>query len=111
GSLIDHLVRPLEQRLGNRQSERLRDLHVDNQVELRGLLDRQASGLRALENLVDEERRAPMHQLTIGSVEQERPGIRVLSESPYRRKAMSERETCGHASALQRVCSITRNTR
>ena len=35
---LDHLIRPVEEGLGNRQPEGLRCLQVDDQLELRGLL-------------------------------------------------------------------------
>ena len=38
--LLDHLVRPLEQRLRDRQAEGLRGLQVYDQLERSGLLDR-----------------------------------------------------------------------
>ena len=37
-ALLDHLIRPLQQRLGDRQAEGLGGLEVDDQLELRGLL-------------------------------------------------------------------------
>src|SRR5260370_1239112 len=52
-SWIDHLIRPLQQRRRDRQAEGLRGLEVDDQLELRGLLDREVGGLGAPENLVD----------------------------------------------------------
>src|SRR5687767_3837148 len=51
--LLDQLVRPQEQRPRKFQAERLRGLEVDDQLEARGLIDRQICGLRALQNLVD----------------------------------------------------------
>src|SRR5258705_4559660 len=52
-ALLDHLVCPLEQRLRDRQPERLRGLHIDDQLKLGGLLDRQVTRLGAFQNLVD----------------------------------------------------------
>src|SRR6266581_4804367 len=49
----DDLIRPREQRLRDRQPERLCGLEVDDQLEFPGLLDGQVSGLGTLENLVD----------------------------------------------------------
>src|SRR4029453_8861899 len=46
--LFDHLVRPQQQRLRDRQSQRLRRLEVDHQVELRGLFYWEVIGLRTL---------------------------------------------------------------
>src|ERR1700737_1140366 len=52
-SWIDHLIRPQQERLGNRQAEGLGGLEVDDQLELRRLLDREVGGLGAVENFVD----------------------------------------------------------
>src|SRR6185295_18285009 len=49
---LDHLIRPLEERLGDRQAEGLGGLEVDDQLELGGLLDREIARLRVLEDLV-----------------------------------------------------------
>jgi hypothetical protein len=37
--LLDHLIRPLQERLGDRQAEGFRGLEVDHQLELGWLLD------------------------------------------------------------------------
>jgi hypothetical protein len=52
-TLLDHLVRAQQNILRDRDSERLRRLEVDRQLELGGLLDRQIAGLRAFKDLVD----------------------------------------------------------
>jgi hypothetical protein len=46
--LLDHLVRPRENCLGDGESEHLRGLRIDRQLELGGLLDRQITRLRPL---------------------------------------------------------------
>jgi hypothetical protein len=51
--LLDHLIRPPEERRRDRQAEGLRGLEVDHQLELGGLLDGEIAGLGALEDLVD----------------------------------------------------------
>src|SRR5262249_60088186 len=48
---LDHLVGDCEDARRHGEAERLRGLHVDHQLELARLDDRQISGLRALENL------------------------------------------------------------
>ena len=50
---LDHLVRPDQHRLRNRQAQSLGGLEVDYQFELRRLLDGEVGGLGALEDLVD----------------------------------------------------------
>jgi hypothetical protein len=46
-ALLDDLVRPQQERLRDRQAERLGGLEVDDQLELRGLLDGEVGGLCA----------------------------------------------------------------
>ena len=50
--LLDHLIRPLQQRRRDRQAEGLGGLEVDHQLELRGLLDGKVARLGSLEDLV-----------------------------------------------------------
>src|SRR5882762_4288092 len=45
---INNLVSPQQHRRPDRQPERLRGLEVDDELELRGLFDRQIGGLGAL---------------------------------------------------------------
>ena len=49
---LDDFVGPCQQRRRDRQAEGLGGPEVYDQLELRGLLDGQVAGLRALENLV-----------------------------------------------------------
>ena len=48
--LFDHLVGATEQRNGERKTERLGGLEVDDKLNFHRLLDRQFAGLFALEN-------------------------------------------------------------
>jgi len=48
--LLDHLIRPQQQRLRDREAERLGGLEVDYQLKLGWLLDGEVSWLGALEN-------------------------------------------------------------
>ena len=45
--LLDHLIRPCQERRRDRQAEGLRSFEVDDELELRGLLDRKIAGLGA----------------------------------------------------------------
>ena len=51
-ALFDHLVCLEEDRLRNREPQRLGRFEVDDQLELRGLLDGEIGGLGAFQNLV-----------------------------------------------------------
>src|SRR5438128_4903141 len=51
--LLDHLIRPQQQRRRQRQAEGLGGLEVDAEPKLGGLLHRQIGRHRSLENLVD----------------------------------------------------------
>jgi hypothetical protein len=62
--LLDHAVSPQQHRLRDGEAERLRRLEVDDQFELRGLLDGKVAGLGAFENLVDVGRRPTRSRLT-----------------------------------------------
>ena len=59
-ALLDDLVRSEQQRLRDREAERLRRLQVDDQLELGGLFDREVSGLGSLEDLVNVGGGAPV---------------------------------------------------
>ena len=50
---FDHLVRPHQERLRDRQADGLGCFEVNDEVKLRGLFHREISRLRAFENLVD----------------------------------------------------------
>src|SRR5438132_6808328 len=52
-SLLDHLIRPRQQRWRDREAEGLGGLEVEAELEGRRLLDWQVAWLRAFENLVD----------------------------------------------------------
>src|SRR5580704_14499229 len=51
--LLDHLIRPLQERRRDREAEGLGGLEVDDELELGGLLDGKVAGFRALEDAVD----------------------------------------------------------
>src|SRR5438876_3241671 len=48
---LDHLIRPLQERRRDRQAEGLGGLEVDDELELRGLLDGEVARLGAFEDL------------------------------------------------------------
>lgn len=55
-SLLNHLVSPEHQQLGDRQAKRLGSLEVNDQLEFRRLLHGQLSGLGTPKDLVHEGR-------------------------------------------------------
>ena len=50
--LLDHLIGPLEQRRRDREAEGIGCLEIDDQLELRRLLDGQVGGLDVFQDLV-----------------------------------------------------------
>ena len=52
GPLLDHLIRPLQERRRDREAEGLGGLEVDDQLELCGLLDGQVGRFGAVEDSV-----------------------------------------------------------
>ncbi len=50
---LDEFIHQNQQRLRDREPERFRGLHVDDQLELRRLFDGKVGGLRTLEDLVN----------------------------------------------------------
>jgi hypothetical protein len=51
-ALFDHLVRPLQERPGNGETERLCRLQIDDELKRRRLLDRKITRFRAAQDLV-----------------------------------------------------------
>jgi hypothetical protein len=56
---FNDLVGTQQERLGDRQAERLGGREIDDKLELGRLFDRKVSGFRSLENLIDEFTRVP----------------------------------------------------
>ena len=63
---LDHLVRAQQERLRDRQAECLRGLHVDHQLEFRGLFDREVGGLGTFEYFVHVKCGAPVTVIVNG---------------------------------------------
>ncbi len=80
-ALLDHLVRPQQERLRDRQAERPGSLHVDRQLERGRLLDREVSRLSPSENLVQVRRASSVQVRVIRSVGYEPAGIDKFSGS------------------------------
>src|SRR5262247_979890 len=60
-ALFNHLIRPQQQRRRDGEAEGFGGLEVDDEFELRRLLDRQITWLRAFEDFVDERRTVVKH--------------------------------------------------
>ena len=69
GVSLDHLIRPQQERLGDRQAKGFGRLEVDDQFERGGSLERQVSRFRALENLVDKDGPASQQIRTVRSID------------------------------------------
>src|SRR5215467_4526799 len=78
--LLDHFIRPREQRRGNRQTERLGGLEVDDELELLGPLDRHIPGLGSVQDLPDDDSRAAEALAHARSIREQAPGLRELTE-------------------------------
>src|SRR5262245_26955940 len=74
-SLFDYLVGHCKQCGRHLETECPGGLEVDHQLELRGLLDGQVSGLGALEDLVHVDSGTPKHISTVRSIGHKAPGI------------------------------------
>jgi hypothetical protein len=78
------LVRPRQRRPRDREAEGLGDLHVDDQLELGGLLDGQVTRMSALDDLVDVGRSASKAVTKRGTIEHETSCIYVLLQPVHR---------------------------
>src|SRR4029453_16675862 len=80
-ALLDDLVRPLQQRLRDCEAERLGGLEVDDQLELRRLLDGQVAGLGTFEDPLHVVSRAPLQVKKVRAIHDKTAGLRVLPGS------------------------------
>ena len=103
--LFDHRVRLKEEHRGDRDPQGLRRLEVDDELKLGGLLHRQVGGLRAFEDLVHEDGRAPLQVQKFCTYTTIRP--------PPPRTPGSQRRTAGAPApqGLHSVCADSRGWR
>src|SRR5258708_32828605 len=92
GCSINDLIRLSQQRLRDREAEGFGGLEVDDQLELRRLLDREIPRLRALEDLVDEESRAPEEIRVVRAVTDESTSLDPLLRPDDTRQPVCEGE-------------------
>ena len=76
----------------NGQAERLRRLEVDDQLELRRLLDGKVSRLRPLQDLVRVSGGAAEHVRTVYPIHRKTARVRELPQVKYRRQAALDRK-------------------
>jgi len=90
--LSDHFVRTLHQRLRNRTAKCRRSPQIDDEQELRRLLDRQVTRPRSLENSIDETCRAAEHILEVRSVGHQPARLGNFTHEIYRWQPCTRRE-------------------
>src|SRR5712691_1796632 len=91
---VNDLIGALYERRRDRQPDRLRGSEIDNQLELRGLRDREVGRLGALQDLVHEGGGTPVHVKEACAVGHETASLRVLPHSIDRWQAPLYRELC-----------------
>src|ERR1043166_6036883 len=79
GRLLDDLISPPKERGGDGEAECFGGLEVDDQLELRRLLDGEFGGLGALQDLVDVGRGTPKDISSVRSIGHQAPGIDIVS--------------------------------
>src|SRR5262245_50950336 len=98
---LDHLIRPRQHCGRDRQPELTGGLEVDDQLELARLLDRQVGGLRALEDLVHEGRRAALQIEIVCPINHETVSLYVLRYPMHRRQARLRGTVCDLFAQIQ----------
>src|SRR5262245_46892309 len=89
---LDHFVSEREQLVGNLQTERVGGLAIDDQLEFRGLLDREVGRLGALEDLVHVLRGTTVQLPNIDTVGHQPANLWKIPEGVYRRHSKPGRE-------------------
>src|SRR5437867_3188637 len=93
-TLLDHVVRPHQDRLRDRQAEGLRGLQIYHELEFRRLLDGEVGRLRALEDLVHVGGGAPEEIGKAHTVGHEPPGLHELALWMHYRQPALDRDGC-----------------
>src|SRR3954453_4302921 len=92
--LLDHLVGAAEQRQRHVEAERLGGPEIEDQLDLRGLLDRQVSGLLALENAAGVDAALTVRIRKAVSVADEAACYSVLSKWVHRAWRKANAASC-----------------
>jgi hypothetical protein len=79
--LFDHLVGARQERLRDRQAERLCGGQIEDEIELGRLLDRNVARLCSMQNLVDKVGSAPKQVREVCSIGHQTPPLRRTPES------------------------------
>ena len=88
---LNDLVRAEEQRLGDREAERLRGVEIEHELKLRRLLHRQLAWPRALENPVDIAGRPAQLIVDIHAIGDQAAASREIAAVADRREALFQR--------------------
>jgi hypothetical protein len=91
-SLFDHLVGAGEERRGHLKAERLRGLHVQDELEFGRLQHRQIGWSRTVENKADIMSDLAIPISKIGAVTQETAGLDLLTEGVDRGQRIARRQ-------------------
>src|SRR5262249_53383851 len=94
GGSLDHLIRPRQQRGRDRQPEGLGSLEVDDQLELRGLLDGQVARLGTFQNLVHIRGGAPVQVGNVHAVRHKPPSLYKIALVVHDGKPLLYRKFC-----------------
>ena len=84
GVLLDDFVAPDEDGLRDSEAQRFGGLQVNDEIKICGLFHRKIGGLRALEDLVDEDCGSFVHCAEVGTVGHETADVDGLSSLIYR---------------------------
>src|SRR4030095_2241057 len=93
-SWIDHLIRPLQERLRDLESEGLRGLEVDDQLELYRRLDGKLVRRRTLEDAIGISRRALKTIEQVISVGQQPAQFNEITKRIDGRKTVASSQRC-----------------
>ena len=88
GRLFDDLIRPSQHQLRDREAQSFCGFEIDDQLELRWLLDGEIGGLGTLENLIDEDGDSAELFRLVHPVRHEQPDVDVRLSAADVRQVM-----------------------